>query len=230
MDERRDLIMLELDDFGKLKNINELKDSDIQNEKTLQEVEKFYQEKILDIEKNYQELLENSKKEFFQKGYVQGTKEKEEELNKKIEEIKKELIAQKESQLEDLSQNYKKIEHELSLKHQDYLNRLSSIILDNLGEVFEFLYIQNSNVENLKEAITQIILEFKESLPLEIKVSKKLYEKVKKSFTNIKVDVDDSLKEGDFIIEFYDFKLENSFKEKIEVLKDEIKREIKKFT
>ncbi len=222
--------MLELDDFGRLKNIKESKDNDIQNEKTLQEVEKFYQQKILDIEKNYKELLEKSKKEFFQKGYMQGVKEKEEELSKKIEDIKKELIAQKESQLEDLSKNYKKIEQQLLLKHQDYLNRLSVIFLDNLGEIFEFLYIQNSNVENLKESINQIILEFKESLPLEIKVSKKLYEKIKKSFTNIKIEVDDSLKEGDFIIEFYDFKLENNFKEKIEVLKDEIKREIKKFT
>jgi len=222
-------MMLNLDDFGKLKDINVLKDKKSQDEKSPKEIEQFYQEKILELEKNYQETIEEIKKEFFRKGYIEASKEKELEFSKKLEEIKKSFLEEKNQDLEELEKKYRYIEKELKQKLEEYLNRLSDILLDNLDEILEFLYIKESNSEVIQNAITQTILEFKESLPLEIKVSDSLYKDVKNSFSNIKIEVDESLKDGDFIIEFYDFKLENRFKEKIEVLKDEIKRETKKF-
>ncbi len=222
--------MLELDDFGKLKEADPQEDKESKEEKSIEEVERFYQEKILELEKSYQKTIEETKKEFFQKGYIKASKEKEAEFSKKLEEIKKSFLKEKNQDLEELKKKYGYIEKELKQKLEEYLNKLSNILLDNLDEILEFLYIEESNSKIIQNAIAQTIVEFKESLPLEIKVSNSLYKEIKNSFSNIKIEIDNSLKGGDFIIEFYDFKLESRLKEKIEVLKDEIKRETKKFT
>lgn len=229
MDERRE-IMLNLDDFGKLKDINILKSKKNQEEITPKEVEEFYQEKILELEQNFKKSLEKTKEEYYKKGFSEASKQKDDEYRQKFEELKKEFLKQKEKDLEKLNEKYIYIEKEIKQKLDSYLSNLSNILLDNLEEILEFLYIQESNKEIIENAVIQIISEFKESLPLDIKVSSSIFESIKKSFPSIKVEKDESLKEGDFIIEFYDFKLENRLKEKIEVLKDEIKREIKKFT
>jgi len=228
MDERRK--MIDLDDFGKLKDINILKSKKNQDEITPKEVEEFYQEKILELEQNFKNIIEKTKDEYYKKGFLEASKIKDKEYLKKIEEIKKEFLQEREKDLENLSKRYQFIEKEIREKLENYLNSLSNILLDNLEEILEYLYIQKSNSEIIKEAIFQIIAEFKENLPLEIKVSSSIFEEIKKSFPSIKIEKDTKLKEGDFIIEFYDFKLENRLKEKIEVLKDEIKRETKKFT
>lgn len=140
------------------------------------------------------------------------------------------MISQKEAEINSLKEKYQKIEIKLQNRLHSYIVDLTSILLDNIEEIFEFLYIKESNLNEIKNSIENTISEFKDSWPLEIKVSRKLYEEVADSFKNTKVVIDESLKDGDFIIEFFDFKIENIFKEKIKVLKDEIKRETKKFT
>ncbi len=222
--------MLNLDDFGKLKDINILKSRKNQEEITPKEVEEFYQEKILELEENYRKKLEETKKEYFEKGFKEAVKKKDEEFQNILKDLKEKVEKEKEQEINNISQKYRYIEKDLKEKIDQYLTDLSNILLDNLEEILEFLYIQNSNKDIIKDAITQTILEFKESIPIEIKVSPTIYDEINKSFTNIKIEKDDNLKNGDYVIEFYDFKLENRFKEKIEVLKDEIKRETKKFT
>jgi len=222
--------MLELNDFGNIKNLKELKKKEQNSKDVAKEIENFYQKKILELENEFNNILENTKKEYFLKGLKDGEKKKEEEYNKKIENLKNDLISQKEAEINSLKEKYQKIEIKLQNRLHSYIVDLTSILLDNIEEIFEFLYIKESNLNEIKNSIENTISEFKDSWPLEIKVSRKLYEEVADSFKNTKVVIDESLKDGDFIIEFFDFKIENIFKEKIKVLKDEIKRETKKFT
>ncbi len=222
--------MLNLDDFGKLKDINVLKSKSSEEDKTPKEIEKYYQEKILQLQREYEELVKKVEAEAFEKGYEKGLSVAKEEFEKRLLQESERIKSEYEKSLAEISNRYSDIKSALERKSEEYLHRLSEILLDNLSEMFEFLYIKECNIEEIKDAITKTIEEFKEALPMQIRVSKSLFEHVKGAFANIKVVLDENLKEGDFVIEFYEFKLENSIKEKLEVLKDEIKRETKKFT
>lgn len=216
---------LDLNDFEELKKFK--KDN---NKKNIKDIESFYQEEILKLKKEFDKKKENIKKEYFQKGLIEGEQKKEEELKNRIEVFKNELISKQKKSIEDLKNSYKNIENSLIAKNREYIDRLNLLLLDTLGEIFEFLYIQDSNIAEIKNQISKILDEFKDNLPLVIKVSSSLYDDIKDEFRNIKIQVDENLKNKDFIIEFSNFKIESKIEEKIEILKDEIKREIKKLT
>ena len=212
---------LNLNDFEELISLDS-------KEKSKEEIEKFYIEKIAKQKKEFEEKIENIKNEYFQKGFVEGSQKKEKELSVKIENIKNDLTSKHKEEVEKLKKIYKDIENALILKNRDYLEKLSTVFVDNLGEMFRFLYIQDSNIKEIKNELHKILDEFKEESPLVIRVSENLYKNIKDEFGNIKVD--DKLKDKDFVVEFLDFKIESKIREKIELLKDEIQREIKKLT
>ncbi len=72
--------------------------------------------------------------------------------------------------------------------------------------------------------------DFSNYMPLDIIVSKKMYEDVKDRFKNVSVKKSNELKNNEFVIEFHDFKIENRIKEKLDAIKGRIKRETKKLT
>lgn len=227
MDKRRGQMRLDLSDFGELQKFRE-KDSEKKREKTKEDVERFYQAEIERLKKEFHLKEENIKKEYFQKGYIEGSKNKEEELKNRFEKVKNELISKHKNDIENLKNIYQNIEKNLVVKNREYLEKVGSIFLEGLADIFKFLYIQESNTDKIKKSISQILDEFKEETPLIVKVSKELYEDMKGEFDNIKID--NSLKNKDFTIEFSKFKIESKIEEKIKILKDEIKREIKKLT
>ncbi len=215
--------MLELDDFGRLLDIDEEKEEKISAE----EIERIYQQKILETESFYKSELKRVEKEAFLKGFKDGEQKKEIEKNKEIEILKKRIEDKKKDEIEFILNSIKKIEIEAEKKNNLYFKRISEIISECIGEILEFLYINTNGAEIVLEKIEEILDEFKNTKPLGIIFSPKLYDFFKERFEKIKITKDDKLKGGDFIIEFANFNIENRIAEKIEVIKDEIKREIK---
>jgi hypothetical protein len=137
--------MLELDDFGRLLDIDEEKEEKISAE----EIERIYQQKILETESFYKSELKRVEKEAFLKGFKDGEQKKEIEKNKEIEILKKRIEDKKKDEIEFILNSIKKIEIEAEKKNNLYFKRISEIISECIGEILEFLYI-NTNLQNFK--------------------------------------------------------------------------------
>ncbi|WP_200763814.1 hypothetical protein [Nitrosophilus alvini] len=218
--------MINLEDFS---HFNGSQIDEIEN-KSPKEVEAFYKKQIAKIQENYEAVLRKNQEEYYKKGYEEAKKEAEEEFEKRLRADLEALEKSKNEEIDEIKKKYASIEDEIKLKLEEYICRLSDILLENIETILEFLYIRKENHEYIQSAIEKIVYEFKESLPLSIRTGKEIYPLIKENFKKIEITEDSDIDEGDFVIEFHDFKLQNKIREKIEVLKDEIKREIKKFT
>ncbi len=225
---------LELDDFSTLSKIGrkdeEQKDPNQVKDKKLQELEQFYQEKIIQLENHYNELLSKVSKESYEQGFADASAKAQKEMAKEIERVREELTFQKQQEIEELKKNYVNFEKEFDQKYTYYLSKFTDIVVDSIGEILEFLFIDKKNTPTVKSALDKLLEDFSGYLPLHIQVNGSLYEDIKKKFVNIDVKKNEELKNNEFIIEFHDFKIENKIKEKVDVIKDEIKRETKKLT
>ncbi len=227
---------LELDDFSTFDAIQKgsesiksgIKEENL--EQKIQEIESFYQEKIEQMEKDYKELLNKVSKESYEQGFSDARQKLQKELEDKIAQIQQELARQKEGEIAQLQKKYLNFEQEFAEKYNLFLTRFTDILLDNVAEILEFLFIDKKNAKTISEAIEKLLDDFSNYMPLDIIVSKKMYEDVKDRFKNVSVKKSNELKNNEFVIEFHDFKIENRIKEKLDVIKDEIKRETKKLT
>jgi len=190
---------LEIEDFNEILSVKN------KIEEESKEEEKKYIEEIQRLKREYQEKLKEEVKSAYKKGFHEGY----EKLKLAVKEL-----------------GY--LESEIREKFENYLNNVRELIVDSIYEILEFLYIELKDRESIVKAIERIILEFKESDSMEILAGKELYEILKNSLSNIKLD--ESLDNNDFVINFGDFQIENRLKEKLNIIKDEIKREIKKLT
>lgn len=143
-------------------------------------------------------------------------KEKEEEINKKLKEKNKEIS---------------NILNQLKEKYMQKIDFIEELIISSLEEILNYLYLHPSNREILEKEIRDIIRQIKNSYSIKITISPYLKEYFKDVDKNeIEVEIDENLSQNDFIIEFDHVQIESNFKEKVKILKDEIKREIKKNT
>jgi flagellar assembly protein FliH len=135
------------------------------------------------------------------------------------------------AKLNKLKISIEKIQNSLKQHYQIYLAKISEIISDSIAEILEFLYIYEKDPEKVAEKINEILEELREFKVLKIKVSKdQNLELLQKFLSHVSLEIDEKLEGNDFIIEFDNGKIENKFREKIEIVKDEIKREIKKLS
>ncbi len=223
---------LELDDFSTLNRIEEKKEGEEAKEegREIQELERLYQEKIAQLEREYKELLTKVSKESYEQGFADASSKFQKEMEEKITQIRQELTLQKQRELEELKEHYIDFEEEYDRKYTLYLSKFTDIVIDSMGEVLEFLFVDKANTETVKRALEKLLEDFSNYLPLSIQVNRHLYKEIKEKFTNVEVKKNEELKNNEFIIEFHDFKIENRIKEKLSVIKDEIKRETKKLT
>jgi len=221
---------LNLTDFTQLKNISE----------NLEEKENGNNlEKEIEILKNQiNQLLkqiEIEKENAYKKGFEDATKSLEEKykniLEQKIKEIESSFIDKCSAEIKQAQDTIEKIQNNLKQHYQTYLAKISEIISDSIAEILEFLYIYEKDPEKVAEKINEILEELRELKVLKIKISKdQNLELMRKILSNLSLEIDGKLEGNDFIIEFDNGKIENKFREKIEIVKDEIKREIKKLS
>ncbi len=214
---------LEIEDFNEILSVKNRIE-----EESKEEIEKKYIEEIQRLKREYQEKLKEEVESAYKKGFHEGYERANNELKREYQRQIEEIFREKEEELKSSIEKLGYLEGEIRKKFDSYLNSVRELIVDSIYEILEFLYVELKDRESIVKAIERIILEFKESGTVEILAGKELYEILKNSFSNIKLD--DSLDNNDFVINFGDFQIENRLKEKLNIIKDEIKREIKKLT
>ncbi len=230
---------LNIEDFSDLylkvkeKNIEETK-PDTENESiSVEEVEKYYLEKIRLLEEKYQKHIEEERKKAFEEGYKKAKEELEKHFKEKLEATLSNAIKEKEEEinkkLKEKNKEISKILNQLKEKYMQKIDFIEELIISSLEEILNYLYLHPSNREILEKEIRDIIRQIKNSYSIKITISPYLKEYFKDVDKNeIEVDIDENLSQNDFIIEFDHVQIESNFKEKVKILKDEIKREIKK--
>ncbi len=232
---------LNIEDFSNLylkvkeRNIEETK-PDTENEPiSVEEVEKYYLEKIRLLEEKYQKHIEEGRKKAFEEGYKKAKEELEEGFKEKLETTLNNVIKEKEEEinkkLKEKNKEISNILNQLKEKYMQKIDFIEELIISSLEEILNYLYLHPSNREILEKEIRDIIRQIKNSYSIKITISPYLKEYFKDVDKNeIEVEIDENLSQNDFIIEFDHVQIESNFKEKVKILKDEIKREIKKNT
>ena len=226
---------LDINDFRFLKKgkeeITEEKKEEVKP--SLEEVEEFYRQEIEKIKKQYKEEIEKEVKKAFEEGYKKGIEEKKQEFEGLLEsEIKKAVEEERNRLLEEFSKVNKKIENLLIQIKEEYekrVNYIDELILSALEEILYYMYIKPDNLEFISKEIRKIVNQLKNSSTVKIVIPASMEEMLKDlEVEGISLEIDENIPEGNFIVEFDNIQLETNFKEKIKILKDEIKREIKK--
>ncbi|WP_457639048.1 FliH/SctL family protein [Persephonella sp.] len=202
------------------------------DEMSKEEVEKFYQNRIKQLEKEFQKKIEES----YQKGFSEGYKKAESEISqklsqefeKKLQEKLKEKESQQKSELEDLRQQVIKLLTEIHDRYKEHIQFTDELILSVLEEIMEYLFIDPSNLKFVSDEIEKIIEDLKTAPSITVEVSPQLKEFLGEVDSNIKIIGKEELKGGDFTVKIENVQFESRFKEKMKIVKDEIKREIKK--
>lgn len=219
---------LDLDDFSYLAvDKPSTKIDAVPNEEEIQTV---YQKKIEELERHYQELLKKVSQEYYDRGFADAQQKYEQELTQQKQQLIDECNQRIEAALAQARETYNTFEKQLNQQYAAYIQNLQKIILDAIGDVLEFLYIDPSNTSYVKEAIEQIFEEFHNYLPLHIYTSQKSAHYFQEHWKKIPIDSKEGLQDNEFIIEFHDFEIENKIRQKLELIKNEIAREIKKLT
>jgi flagellar biosynthesis/type III secretory pathway protein FliH len=216
--------MIDLEDFSYFQEAEEkLKNNQSDNIEILKE--------------EFQKKLKEEREKAFQEGYKKGITEGKNEIEKQLKEQFQKIVQEKEiefnkkySEVEQLKSQLKVFQEEIKKKYEDYLDHINNILLDSLSEILEFLYIDSINESFISRTIQGILEEFKEQTKAEITVNPEFVKHLKSVFPNAEIKSDEKMEKGDFVIVFPELQVENKIKDKIEILKDEIKREIKKFT
>jgi vacuolar-type H+-ATPase subunit E/Vma4 len=221
---------LNLTDFSQLKNISE-NFEEKENDNNLEKEIEVLKNQINQLLKQ----IEIEKEDAYKKGFEDATKSLEEKyediLEQKIKEIEASFNDKCSSEIKQAQDTIEKIQNSLKQHYQTYLAKISEIISDSIAEILEFLCIHEKDPEKVAEKINEILEELREFKVLKIKISKdQNLELLQRFLSNISLEIDEKLEGNDFIIEFDNGKIENKFREKIEIVKDEIKREIKELS
>lgn len=215
---------LQIEDFGSPEKINS-------QEITKEDIEKYYQNQISQIKEQYEQKLKEEYQKGFEEGYNQAKKDLipqiesqfTQKLEEKITKQKKELLAQLDNQKKQLTQ----LTEELKQKYKKHIQFIEELILSALEEMLEYLYIKPENAQYVAEEIKKIIEDIR-SPEIILEISPDLKEYIENTGVNLKIIENNKLQGGDFNIKIENTQFENRFKEKMEILKDEIKKEIKK--
>ncbi|NPA52181.1 MAG: hypothetical protein GXO22_04750 [Aquificae bacterium] len=216
--------MLELEDFNNIFSLREK----AEKEETKEQLEKRYIEEIQKLKKEYEENIKIQTEKAYEKGLQEGYTQAETKLKKEYQNQLQSILKEKEKKIDNTLSQLKEIEKQINEKYKKYIDNIREILIDSLSEILQLLYIDTKNHNQITKAIETILLEFKEQEKIQIYVSEALYQTLKDTFNNLQKNP--QLENYDFIIDFGEFQIENKLKEKLKIIKDEIKREIKKLT
>ncbi|NPA12614.1 MAG: hypothetical protein GXO45_01360 [Aquificae bacterium] len=195
-----------------------------------EELEKFYQSQINQLKKQYEKQIQ----EAYQKGLAEGKKQGEEEaterLNKQCEEQINQLLAQKDKELKErINSLQNSIQETLSQIEDRYNKRLTALketVLSAIPEIMEYLFINPSNAQYVSDQIQKLLEDLGET-EVVVEVSPQVAQLLETT-QGIKVVENPQLQVGDFKVKIENAQIEANFKEKLGIILDEIKREIKK--
>ncbi|WP_163328080.1 hypothetical protein GFV12_06070 [Desulfurobacterium thermolithotrophum] len=215
--------MIELEDFSPLLESQEEKNQESKKLAT-EEIEKNFQKKLFEIQKKHSAELELAKKKSFEEGFKKGFLKAKEELKISFQEELQRLQSQYQKKLDSLQLDLNNLEKEISQKYKEYLKKVEEIIISSIIEILEFLYINPTNSSYVAKKIEELLKEFPDEDLIEIEVGKELSKHIKFD----RVQISENLVNNDFSVKFKDFSIESKIKEKLNLLREEIEREIKK--
>ncbi len=219
--------MIDLEDFGQYKEIHkEIEEQDLSKE----EIEARYIEELERLKEEFKKKLEEETQKAYEEGYKKAAKEHEKILQQVVQEQVNKVLQQKNNEIQQIYDEFSKMFKDLYSKIENHFSHFQDLLLDSISEILQFLYISPQNEEFIIKQIEKILLEYKKAKNIEKKVKPEMKEKVQEVFQNAEVEADENLTKGDFVIEVSDLQIENKIKEKLEVMKNEIKREIQKLT
>ncbi len=206
---------MELDDFTPfLEGIKE------EEKETLEEK---YKRELMKLKAEFEKEIERVKEEFYSLGFKDGYQKASKEYEEALLEKERELSLNYSRKLDEISLNIDSVINEIKRENEKRLKKFLSVLNASLVEILSALYISPSNLDFLKGEIYRLVEEFSQEELLAIEVGKGLKEVVKGE----KVKLNEELDDYDFRLVFKDFKVESSFKEKLNLIREEIEREAK---
>lgn len=197
-------------------------------EKYIQEIQKLRQQ----IEE-LKDTLDAERERAYQKGLEDGTKKgydlAKQEFETKLQQLEEEKSNQLKQNLKDYLEKLEDSILKLQTNYKEIVLRTADIIADSITEIFDFLYLSVENKDLVVKQIKELLEEFFEYPRVYIKVGDSRLMEIFK-LKGFDVDIDETLRGLDFVVDFREFKIENKIAEKLEIIKDEIKREIKKLS
>ncbi len=224
---------LELDDFSPVEKIQKdmtQTQQKIQEEEKEERREEYCKKELQKLEQKYKHLVEEVSKEYYEKGQQETQERLEATYQKRLEELTSHYEKKLEENKKIERQKIDDLEARLYKKYERYIAQLTNILLDSFGEILEFLYINKQNTPYVTEVIAKLLEDFHQFIPLSITVAESMVDEMRKIFHNIEIKGSSELQHNEFIIDFNEFKVENRIEEKLKIIEDEIKREIKKLT
>lgn len=219
--------MLDLEDFS---SVAAPKESEAREEHSKEQAEESCDKKLKALEKERFEAIGEEREKAYKEGYENAREELEREYREKLQNELEQLSKKQEQELSELKSQCAEVNREIGKKFEKQTVWLNDIVLDGITDILEFLYINTNNKESIARLIEKLIAEFQQAPVVEVHANREMCDVVRMVLPDVKMVEDDEVQGKDFVIDFSDFQLENTIKEKIDVVKDEIKREIKKFT
>ena len=217
---------LDIEDFGRSLHKPDSK------EMSKEEIEKFYQERIKNLQKEYEERIKQSYQEGFEEGFKKASEEIKKTLTAEFEQKLKQALTEKEEELaveqEKIKNQILEFFKEIKDRYRKHIDFVDELILSVLEEIMEYLYINPQNADYVSEEIKKIIEDLKIAPEITVEVSPQLKSFIDFQVENIKIVERKDFEGGDFTVKIENVQFESRFKEKVNILKDEIKREIKK--
>jgi flagellar biosynthesis/type III secretory pathway protein FliH len=215
--------MLELEDFTPLVQVKKEVKEEAEKE-PVKELEERYRRELLKLQSIMEERVKEAYKRGYEKGLEEGSlrtrKELEEEFRKKEKELKEELN----KRIKELSVSTSRLIKEFNEEKRKRLKAVEEALISSLQELLEFLFINPENSEFVAQKVKELKEEFGKEELVRIEAGKELF----KALEGEEVKLNPSLSDNDFKLVFQDFSVEPNFKEKLNLLREEIEREIKK--
>lgn len=214
-----------------------LEDFSPKQQQTIEEnLEEEYRKEILQLKQEIGQLkniLNTEREAAYQKGLEEGTKRgyelAKQEFEARLQQVEEEKNNQLKQALEDYLVKLEDNIHRIQTNYKEIILQTAEIISDSITEIFDFLYLSEENKELVVKQIKELVEEFFEYPKVYIKVGNPQLMEVFK-LKGYDVEIDKDLKGLDFVVDFREFKVENRIAEKLGIIKDEIKREIKKLS
>ena len=220
--------MIDLEDFSPFLEVNKKTEAEEKEgeERSLEELEAFYREELLKLQEHYRREMEKAKEEAYRKGFREGVEKARSELETKMKSSLEEMEKSYNEKLSVLKKNLDSLVFQIEEKGNAVISDFLKSVSDSLMEILEFLYISPENAPFVKRSLEELLSTFSSEELLSVEVGKELG----KLLTGEHVKVNEELGENDFRLTFKEFTLESKLKEKLNLLREELEREVKKLT
>jgi len=224
--------MIDLDDFSHFLEVKKRIERDGEDEEvdkreqSIEEIEKLYREEIFKLQEHYKRELEKVREEAYRKGFQEGVEKARSELEEQMRASLSELEKEYKEKLSALRQSLDLLTSQFEEKGNRIVSKFLKSVSDSLVEILEFLYISPENAPFVKRSLEELLSTFSSEELISVEVGKELG----KLLTGENVKVNERLGDNDFRLTFQEFTLESKLKEKLNLLREEFEREVKKLT